>query len=110
MGELPSAWHVTRLALRRRIPLRHALWSLTLAAVWRRHGGAVEIAGFVPGLRPAESPSCSEHCWELGLGGVEPADLVAALGRAGLDIEREYRPTRNPYHHFFVATRAAGEG
>jgi SAM-dependent methyltransferase len=106
LGQVPGAIHIVRLALRRKIAARHALWSLTLPATWQRHGGRVAVTAFLPGLRRDVSPSCGEHCWELGLRGLEPTDLRAAISRAGLEVIRDYRPAENPYHHFFVATRA----
>lgn len=103
-GDVPSAIHVLRLALRRRIALRHALWSLTLPVAWRRHGGAVAVVGSLPGLRREARPSCGQHYWELGVAGVEPGHFVTALERTGFDVVRDYRPAPNPYHHFFVVS------
>jgi SAM-dependent methyltransferase len=102
---LPNALQLVRLAARRRIPLRHALWGLSLTPSWRRAGGTVRSTASIPLLHPGRKPKCGEHYWELGVAGIDRLDFARALELSGFRLIRDYRVTEHPYHHFFVLSR-----
>jgi SAM-dependent methyltransferase len=106
-SKLPNAFHIGRLAIRRRIPLRDALWGLLQAPSWRRHGGTVSRQGGIGPRRRDLHPSCAEHFWEIGRKGLEPPDLGALFEAEGLELARDFRVQSTPYHHFFVFEVAA---
>ena len=101
-SRLPNALHIGRLAIRRRIPLRDALWGLLQGPSWRRGGGTVSRQGGIGPRRRNLNPSCAEHFWEIGRRGLEPSDVAALFEAKGLELVRNFRVQPTPYHHFFV--------
>jgi SAM-dependent methyltransferase len=101
-ASIPNVFHLARMLARRRLPLRHALWALSVRAAWRRSGGLVRWAASVPPIHTDWPPRSDQHYWELGLGAVDQAALTEVFSNAELRVVREFRVSNNPYHHFFV--------
>jgi SAM-dependent methyltransferase len=99
---LPNAIQILRMALRRRLPLRHALWALSQRGSWRRSGGLVRELAEVGPLHSNRPPACDQHFWELGLNGVGKDEFLAVLEACNLGLVRDFRAPEFPYHHFFV--------
>jgi SAM-dependent methyltransferase len=55
----------------------------------------------VPLLRARQHPSDRKHLWEINRAGF-PVPRVRRAIAAHFEIEREFRPAENPYHHFFA--------
>jgi SAM-dependent methyltransferase len=104
-ARVPNALQVVRMCVKRRIPVRNALWALSQRASWRRHGGLVSHVSSVDRLHEEGPPGSGQHHWELGLGGTRREDFVELLESAGLSLVRDFRGPAFPYHHFFVLTR-----
>ena len=105
-ARLPNVIQLFRLAVRRRLPLRNALWAATQRPAWRRSGGP--LPGFAEIARLNQKPlKCDEHFWELGARGIFRKDFVAVAEGVGLRLVHDFRAPRFPIHHFFVFTRPA---
>ena len=106
-ARVPNALQLVRMALRRRLPVRHALWALSQRGSWRRSGAFVRELAEVGRLHANEPPACAQHFWELGLNNVDREDLLAVLEACNLRLVRDFRAPAFPYHHFFVLAAAA---
>jgi SAM-dependent methyltransferase len=106
-ARVPNALQLVRMALRGRLPVRHALWALSQRGSWRRSGGLVRELAEVGRLHDDGPPKCDQHFWELGLNGVERKELLAVLEACNLRLVRDFRAPAFPYHHFFVLVTAA---
>jgi SAM-dependent methyltransferase len=105
-ARIPNALHVARMALRRRLPIRHALWALSQPGTWRRSGTRVSWMADVDRIHNDLPPTCRQHFWELGVRGTAKNEFVAILEQANLRLARDFRAPSFPYHHFFVLTVA----
>jgi hypothetical protein len=54
---------------------------------------------------PKRSTSCSEHCWEIGIGKVTRTTVLRALRGASGRTAKSFRLFEFPYHHFYVVDR-----
>jgi SAM-dependent methyltransferase len=104
-AQIPNAVQLVRMALRRRAPLRDALWALAQRAAWRREGGSVERVATVPPLREHEHIFDGQHHWVLGEDGLDAYVFAVVAANCGLNVLREFRPAAHPSHHFFVLRR-----
>jgi SAM-dependent methyltransferase len=98
---VPNLMQTLRLVMRRRLPVRHALWAALQPPSWRRNGGLVQGLADVRRL-DQEGVYCDQHFWELGAHDISRADFVSLAEAAGLPLVRDFRAPRFPYHHFFV--------
>jgi hypothetical protein len=104
-AELPNALHIARMAARRRLPVRDAIWGLMQREAWRRAGGTVSRVGAVSPLLNAPHIFDGQHYWVLGEGGLESADFSGRATECGLAVTSAFRPAAHPSHHFFILER-----
>jgi SAM-dependent methyltransferase len=106
-ARLPNGFQIARLAARRRVPLRDAIWALSQREAWKRAGGVVSRLGVLGPFRDRPHVFDGQHHWVLGEGGVEAEDFMALARSCGLSVRREFRPVAVPWHHFFLLERDA---
>jgi SAM-dependent methyltransferase len=104
-AHVPNGFQILRLAGRRRIPFRDAVWALTQREAWRRAGGVVARVGTIGPRRLRPHIFDGQHHWVLGEGGLEAGDFAALAPGCGLVVTRDFRPVGHPAHHFFVLER-----
>ena len=63
--------------------------------------GGLTLSWPVPWRRPRDHAFDGEHYWELGARGFPVSRFRKTLRGEGWQIEKEIRPSANPYHHFF---------
>jgi hypothetical protein len=90
------------MTIRRRWPLRDALWALSQPVVWKRTGGKVTRVGTVEPMRRRSHVFNGEHYWVLGEEGLVAEDLRSVVERCGFTVVRGFRPPGAVSHQFFV--------
>lgn len=92
----------------RRVTRKHAIISLPDVSRCYRVSfqlpkiGHVDRLVEVPRMRKPAHQFDGEHYWELGKAGYPLKRIIGEMEAAGFILEREYRVSENPIHHFFV--------
>ena len=68
--------------------------------IWRR------TLSHLPWRKPQAHEFDGQHYWELGKAQTPEDVVLAAIQQSGLKLERHYRLTLNPYHHFFLLRKS----
>ena len=104
-ARLPKAFQIVRMAARRQVTVRDALWGLSQREAWRSTGGVVSRLGVIGPLRDRPHVFDGQHHWVIGEGGIEAEDLIALARTCGFAVRRDFRPVDVPSHHFFFLER-----